>query len=121
MKDISTAFPSLPPTTQSDQIVITKKRQYGELTGLSKQIAEKASESPANFEMVKTVLIQQLAYLREDDEIDDPVHVKGKGRPRVKRLKSFIEQGNRRNSLKCGKCGREGHNARSCKHKTNFM
>ena len=41
MKDILKAFPSLPSTIRLDQTVITKKCQYEEFTGLSKQIAER--------------------------------------------------------------------------------
>ena len=116
MKDILTAFPL--PLIQLDHTAVTKKRRYGELVGLSKQVVERASEDPAKFEVVKNILVKQLAYMREDEEVNDPVYVKGKGRPRNKRLKNAVEC--RKYGPKCGRCGEEGHNARTCKHKASI-
>ena len=53
--------------SRSDQSLIARKRRYGELTGLSKQIAERASGDTEMFERVKSVLLTQLAAMREDE------------------------------------------------------
>jgi hypothetical protein len=74
---------------------------------------KRASEDPAAFEKFKDVLVGQLAQLRDIEEVEDPLYVKGKGRPRNKRLKGATEP-KERVRVKCGKCGKEGHNARTC-------
>ena len=112
MTQIHTAFPVLSSSTVGDPVSFTKKRKYGELIGLSKKIAEAASEDTEEYERVKKILQQQLAKLRGNDEVGDPVHVRSKGRPRSKRLKNVVEQ-NKRNRISCGKCGGSGHNART--------
>jgi len=66
---------------------------------------------PVLFERVKGLLTKELADLREEGEIRDPAPVKGKGRPRLKSAAEPKESG-RHN--RCGRCGGEWHNARTC-------
>ena len=107
MAQIRMAFP-IPSSSTADGLVSsTKKRKYGELIGLSKQIAEAASENPEEFESVRRILQQQLLRMKGNDEVNDPQYVKAKGRPRNKRLKNAMEK-NKKNQISCGKCGCSG-------------
>ena len=115
MKHILAAFPETSPSL-SERPSLVRKRQYGEIIGLSKQIAEKASEDPEQFERIKGILVQQLAHMRDEEEVNDPVQVKAKGRPRNKRLKNAMEiKTERTRGSRCGKCGEDGHNVRTCR------
>jgi hypothetical protein len=112
MSDVLAAFAARSPVPRSDAALVSSKRRYGELTGLSKEIAQRVSGDPQEFERIKAVLTTTLAGLRKDEEIQNPGHVKGKGRPRNKRLRSAVES---KGPSRCGRCGEEGHNARTCK------
>jgi len=113
MAQIRTAFPIPSSSTAGDLVSSTKKRKYGELIGLSRQIAEAASENPEEYERVRGILQQQLLRMKGNDEVNDPQYVKAKGRPRNKRLKNAMEK-NKKNRITCGKCGDSGHNVRTC-------
>jgi hypothetical protein len=115
MQDVLAAFSSQSAVPRPDAALISSKRRYGELTGLSKQIAQRVSGDPREFERVKAVLAKELAELMEDEEIQNPAHVKGKGRPRKKRFRSAAEGKERQRQQRCGNCGEEGHNARRCR------
>ena len=91
MKDLLAAFSIPSSISRSDSTLLSNKRRYAELTSMSKKIAEKVSSHPELFERIKDVLTKELASLRVDEDIQDPVYVKGKGRPRQKRLKSSVE------------------------------
>jgi hypothetical protein len=114
MDDILGAFPTPQRTSCVEATLVSKKRRYGELTGLSKMIAERVSSDPRGFDRVKDLLTKELASLRGDEEVRDPAYIKGKGRPRVKRLRSAAEP--RKGRVRCGYCGREGHNTRTCQN-----
>src|SRR5947209_20094610 len=115
MQDVLAAFSSQSAVPRPDAALISSKRRYGELTGLSKQIAQRVSGDPREFERVKAVLAKELAELMEDEEIQNTAHVKGKGRPRKKRLRSAAEGKERQRQQRCGNCGEEGHNERRCR------
>lgn len=115
MNDILAAFASCQSVPRPEAKLISKKRRYGELTGLSKEIAERISSDPKKFERIKNLLTKELADLRDVEEIRDPAYVIGKGRPRVKRLKSAAEpKKDYGRGSRCGKCGMRGHNTRTC-------
>ena len=114
MADILALFSSLPEASESNKLLVSKKQRFGVLTGMSKELAERASSSQELFQKLKGVLEEQLADLRGEDEIKDPIEVKGKGRPRKSRLVSSVESKKGRSSVRCGRCGEEGHNSRSC-------
>ena len=59
--------------------------------------------------------------MREDEEVKYPVPVKGKGRPKNKRLRSATEPKNGGKGSRCGKCGGDGHNIRTCKDNGGFV
>jgi hypothetical protein len=115
MEDVLGLFPSLPEVSQSDQLLVSKKRRFGVLTGMSKELAERASSNQELFEKLKDVLAQELAGLRGEDDIEDPLQVKTKGRPKKSRFVSSVESKKGRSSVRCGKCGQDGHNARTCR------
>ena len=48
------------------------------------------------------------------DETRPPTQTKKRGRPREKRIPSAAEKMSKK-TVKCGRCGRRGHNARTCK------
>ena len=69
------------------------------------------------FERIKGILVQQLACMRDDEEVNDPVQVKAKGSPRNKRFKNATEaKTERARGSRCGKCGEDGHNVRTCRN-----
>ena len=115
MADILGLFPSLPEVSESDKLLISKKQRFGVLTGMSKELAERASSNQELFERLKGVLAREIAGLRGEDDIKDPLEVKGKGRPRKSRFVSSVESKKGRTSVRCGKCGEEGHNSRTCR------
>src|SRR5579862_4585883 len=108
MQDVFAAFAQQASVPRPDAAVVSSKRRYSELTGLSKQIAERASSDPRKFEKVRDLLARELSELREEEEIKDPAHVKGKGRPRNKRLRSAGEPKKEKGRVKCGNCGGGG-------------
>src|SRR5205823_4673480 len=91
MVDIMGLFPSLPEVSQSNKLLLSKKRRFGVLTGMSKEIAERASSNQELFEKMKCVLAQELAGLRGENDIQDPLQVKTKGRPKKSRFVSSME------------------------------
>src|SRR5262249_39746284 len=115
MADILDLFPSLPEVSESNKLLISKKQRFGVLTGMSKELAERASSNQEVFERLKGVLAQELAGLRGEDDIKDPVEVKGKGSPRKSRCVSSVESKKGGSSVRCGRCGEEGHNVRTCR------
>ena len=115
MADILGLFPSLPEVSESDKLLVSKKKRFGVLTGMSKELAEMASSNQEVFERLKGVLAQELRGLRGEDDIKDPLEVKTKGRPKKSRFVSSVESKKGRSSVRCGKCGEEGHNSRTCR------
>ena len=53
-----------------------------------------------------------------DDGMKAPTGTKKRGRPNHNRIPSATEKAPR-NTVKCGKCGKRGHNKRSCKAATD--
>ena len=49
-----------------------------------------------------------------DDGLKGPIGTRKRGRPKEKRIRSATEKGPR-HTVKCGRCGKRGHNKRSCK------
>ena len=113
MTEIHSLFPAHLVAPKTNTTELSQKRRYGVLTGLSKQIAEKVSTDAVEYERIKGILVEQLADLRELEELKDPTYIKGKGRPKRSRLSSNAES---KRGTKCGKCREEGHNSRTCKH-----
>ena len=54
----------------------------------------------------------------EDDGLQPPTCTKRRGRPKEKRIPSSAEKGPKK-SVTCGKCGKRGHNSRTCKSSVN--
>ena len=115
MADILAIFPSLPKFSESVWLLLSNNQRFGVLTGLSKELAEMASSNHEVFERLKTVLAKEIRVLKGDDGIEDPVRVKTKGRPKKSRFVSSVESKKERSSVRCGKCGEDGHNARTCR------
>lgn len=116
MEDILRLFPKLPIASRSDQLLLSKKRRFGVLSGMSKELADKASVSHEGFERIRSILAGEMAALRNEEEVKDPTYVTGKGRPRKSRLTSAAEprKGRQRSRFRCRKCGEDGHNSRTC-------
>jgi hypothetical protein len=114
MADILGLFPSLPAVSESDKLNISKKKRFGVLTGMSKELAEMASSNQEAFEKLKSMLAREIRGLKGDDDIEDPQQIKTKGRPKKSRFVSSVESQKGRSSVKCGRCGGEGHNSRTC-------
>src|SRR5262249_41826758 len=91
MADILSLFPFLPEVSQSDRLLVSQKRRFGVLTGMSKEIAQRASLNPELYERLKDVFTKELAGLRGEDEVKDPLEVKTKGRPKNSRFVSSVE------------------------------
>ena len=75
--------------SQTDQLLLCRKRGYGELTGLSKQIGERASDDHESFEKVKGFHLLRLdigRWGRKRYHI-----VKGKRWPKISHLKVDAE------------------------------
>ena len=96
MQDVLAAFSSQSAVPRPDAALISSKRRYGELTGLSKQIAQRVSGDPREFERVKAVLTKELAELMEDDEIQ--IRRMSRGRGGRERSGSEVRRKGRRGS-----------------------
>ena len=59
------------------------------------------------------IIPNDINYL-EDDGTKAPTKTKKRGRPREKRIPSSVEV-TKKKTVKCGMCGRLGHNSRTCK------
>ena len=53
-----------------------------------------------------------------DDGLAPPIETKRRGRPKQKRIQSSAEKKPKR-TVTCGRCGKTGHNARTCKTRIN--
>ena len=49
-----------------------------------------------------------------NDDLRPPQIRRGRGRPKLKRVRSAVERANAR-TVTCSRCGKAGHNARSCR------
>jgi hypothetical protein len=105
----------MPEVSESDRLNISKKKRFGVLTGMSKELAEMASSNQEVFERLKSVLVREIRGLRADDDVEDPQQVKTKGRPKKSRFVSSVDSKKGWSSVRCGRCGGEGHNSRSCR------
>jgi len=115
MQEIHSLFPPpahLPPSTGEE---LTRKRRFGELTGLFKKVAERAAENRDKYEKTLQLLRSELANTVGVEDLHDPTHVKGKGRPKKRRLVSAAEPPKGGSSNKCSKCGIRGHYKNTCK------
>ena len=72
----------MPEVSESDKLNISKKKRFGLLAGMSKELAEMASSNQEVFERLKSVLVREVRGLRGDDDVEDPQQVKTKGRPK---------------------------------------
>ena len=64
--------------------------------------------------IVMTVDLNELI----DDGLAPPIETKRRGRPKQKRIQSSAEKRPKR-TVTCGRCGKTGHNARTCKARIN--
>ena len=110
MSDIFKIFPPTTSLSRDDQSQLSKKRRYGEISGLVKDILKVVDSSPEMFEMVKESLGDIIVKGRGLEGMRDPAHIKAKGRPKKSRIKSNMETTTR--STKCGVCNKPGHNSR---------
>lgn len=116
MVDIQKMFPLAPSLSRDDQSRLSKKRRYGEISGLMKDIITVVDSNPEVFEMVKESLDQVIVKGRGVEGMKDPAHVKTKGRPKTSRIRSVTEV--KKHSTKCGVCNEGGRNAR--KHRSQY-
>lgn len=78
MVDIQGMFPLAPSLSRDDQSQLSKKRRYGEISGLMKDIITVVGSNPEVFEMVKESLDQVMVKGRGVEGMKDPAHVKTK-------------------------------------------
>lgn len=128
------AFPATRKNGMYDFSIILKR--YRDLRSRSHGICLSAAQSAVGYERMKMVMIKEadnkestsgekgcISYgpvLPQTAELDsgdlakvlDPVHVQGRGAPK-KRLQAKVKK--QRSKGKCGYCGEQGHNRRTCK------
>ncbi|KAF8937925.1 hypothetical protein BGZ58_001905 [Dissophora ornata] len=103
-EDLLKIFPLTPSLTRDDQAQLSKKRRFGEISGLMKDIIKVVDSNPDMFEMVKESLDHVIVKRRGYEGMKDSVHVKAKGRPKMSRMKSSMEVGTR--STRCRVCNK---------------
>ncbi|KAG0247023.1 hypothetical protein BG011_002203, partial [Mortierella polycephala] len=78
MSDVKNAFPLAPTLSRDDQGLLSKKRRYGEISGLMKDLIRVVDSNPENFEMVKEAINQVIVKGKGDAGVQDPAYVKAK-------------------------------------------
>ena len=120
-------------TSNNDEIskVISRKRKFGELFGLGRKVMSDVIED-GDEDTYREVLeffqsIQQKRSQKSGDvdgnisimEIRNPVSRRPKGRPKLRRIASVLEESNAKVQYKCKTCKQIGHNSKTCKGKEN--
>ena len=111
--------------------VISKKRKFGELFGLGRKVMSDVIEDGDEdtyhevLEFFRSIQ-QKRQNIGSDNhgdnstmEIRNPVARRPKGRPKLKRIMSTLEESNTKTQYKCKNCKQIGHNSKTCKGKEN--